>query len=144
MKNNIIDIENCFLIKELKLNIISYYVYNFQNKINDYTNISDINDYELNDINEIKYSNDINKSIYTIAVPTIHDVIDFIYNNYNIIISVTPRKDGWFKNIYDGCYLIIWKDNDSYIYDNCDNGNYYDMLNLGIKIVLNKIKNGEF
>ena len=68
----------------------------------------------------------------------------YILNKYNIIISVAPRQDGFTPNIYDGCYLVMWRDGTDWIYDNQDNGNYWDMIELGIRIIIEKIKNGEF
>ena len=65
------------------------------------------------------------------------EIQDYLLSKYDIIISVAP-------NIYDGCYLVIWRDGTDWIYDNQDNGNYWDMIELGIRIVIEKIKNGEF
>lgn len=72
------------------------------------------------------------------------EIQDYILNKYNIIISVAPRTDGFTPNIYDGCYLVMWRDGTDWIYDNQDNGNYWDMIELGIRIIIEKIKNGEF
>lgn len=71
------------------------------------------------------------------------EIQDYLLNKYDIIISVAPRTDGFTPNIYNGCYLVIWRDGTDWIYDNQDNGNYWDMIALGEKIVLEKIKNGE-